>query len=120
MGAVLSSIRTPPTDRDWMLYGLCRDRADRSIFFPTTPNSATGRIAKSVCKKCPVRADCYKFALENNELGIWGGTDEWERSLHRVILESGIMAGHEEVQKHTTVTDTMSISITFSSRRSAS
>src|SRR5580765_7276840 len=120
MGAVLSSVRTPPTDRDWMLLGLCRERADRSIFFPTVPNSATGRIAKAVCKKCPVRPECYKFALENDELGIWGGTDEWERQLHRVILQSGILAGIDEIQEHTNVHESTSVSITFSSRKRSS
>lgn len=78
-------------ERAWMLAGLCRTRKDRSIFFPTTPNSSQGKIAKALCKKCPVRTSCYMFALRHHEFGVWGGTDEWERALHRVILGNGLL-----------------------------
>lgn len=36
--------------------------------------------AKQVCSTCPYRLDCLMTALANNEMGIWGGTTENERS----------------------------------------
>lgn len=35
--------------------------------------------AKSVCFGCEYRIKCLLFALENREIGIWGGTTERER-----------------------------------------
>lgn len=33
--------------------------------------------AKNLCFKCPVRAECLRWALENRQIwGIWGGHDE--------------------------------------------
>jgi WhiB family redox-sensing transcriptional regulator len=38
---------------------------------------------KVVCRGCPVRDRCLQYALENGEVGIWGGTDDRERTLMR-------------------------------------
>ena len=37
------------------------------------------RDAKTVCISCDARLACLKYALDNNEIGIWGGTTEGER-----------------------------------------
>ena len=38
------------------------------------------RLAKEICKECPVRLLCLEYALEANErYGIWGGTTHKER-----------------------------------------
>lgn len=50
---------------------------DPDLFFPE--RGASTRKAKEVCRGCFVRADCLEFALQNNELGIWGGLTERER-----------------------------------------
>jgi len=36
-------------------------------------------IAKKVCSTCMLIGVCREWALENNEMGIWGGTTEAER-----------------------------------------
>lgn len=106
-------------DRElWMLDGLCRGVRDRTIFFPTKPNTSAGRRAKRVCEKCPVRVDCYKYAMSNNELGVWGGTDEFDRALHRVLLSSGSLTElvpHklDNLNELVTVTETYAVDITF-------
>ncbi|MGV9503585.1 WhiB family transcriptional regulator [Streptomyces sp. NPDC003642] len=56
---------------------------DPELFFPvsTTGPAALMQIeeAKAVCRRCPLMGSCLEGALERNELGVWGGTDEGER-----------------------------------------
>lgn len=39
--------------------------------------------AKATCKVCPIATRCLEAALANDEQGIWGGTDEYDRSVIR-------------------------------------
>lgn len=61
----------------WMAKAACRDHPEVS-FFPVRGES-TGAPAKAVCRSCSVRAECYAYAVEHEERGIWGGTSERER-----------------------------------------
>jgi WhiB family redox-sensing transcriptional regulator len=62
---------------EWQHRGACRG-LDPNLFFPERGESV--KEAKAVCARCPVRAECLKYALENHELhGIWGGFSERER-----------------------------------------
>jgi WhiB family redox-sensing transcriptional regulator len=65
-----------------------RDRAacqsvSADLFFPIgRTGDAIEHIeaAKAVCRTCPVRDACLRFAIETNqEAGVWGGTSEDER-----------------------------------------
>jgi WhiB family redox-sensing transcriptional regulator len=61
----------------WASLGLC-GQTDPEVFFPEKGGSTAD--AKKVCMRCPVRAQCLAFALDNNERhGIWGGLSERER-----------------------------------------
>jgi WhiB family redox-sensing transcriptional regulator len=61
----------------WHQYGACRG-ADPNMFFPERGESV--KEAKAVCARCPVRAECLEYALENHEVvGIWGGLSARER-----------------------------------------
>jgi WhiB family transcriptional regulator, redox-sensing transcriptional regulator len=52
--------------------------AEPDTFFPEKGGST--REAKRICSRCPVRAECLDYALENEErFGIWGGLSERER-----------------------------------------
>lgn len=65
---------------------------DPDLFFPDPdgPNFyQLIRHAKEVCFTCPYQLDCLKTAVENNEIGIWGGTSETER---RKMKRSGRVA----------------------------
>lgn len=50
-------------------------------FFPES--GGTGHEAKSICRRCEVRASCLDHALDHHEAGIWGGTTEPERAQMR-------------------------------------
>lgn len=34
---------------------------------------------KTVCSDCPVWRECLRWAIENEEVGIWAGTTRWQR-----------------------------------------
>ena len=67
---------------DWRDEAACRD-ADPELFFPDTGiGSARARVkmAKLICRGCPVSATCLSWALaDGQEAGIWGGLTEDER-----------------------------------------
>ncbi|MEV6409612.1 WhiB family transcriptional regulator [Streptomyces bobili] len=55
---------------------------DPELFFPignTGPALLQIEDAKAVCRRCPLMESCLEGALERNDLGVWGGTDEDER-----------------------------------------
>lgn len=54
-------------------------QTDPDLWFPTALHQ-TGRLAKSLCQKCPWIEECLEFALHHDVVGIWGGTTEKERA----------------------------------------
>ncbi|WP_216205344.1 WhiB family transcriptional regulator [Amycolatopsis aidingensis] len=70
------------TITDWRHRAACRDE-DPELFFPVSdvgPGAAQVAQAKAVCARCPVRAQCLQYALDNGlDYGIYGGTTERER-----------------------------------------
>jgi WhiB family redox-sensing transcriptional regulator len=67
---------------DWRQRAACRDE-DPELFFPVSDIGLGARQAdqaKAVCDRCPVRAQCLEYALDNGlDYGIFGGTTEAER-----------------------------------------
>lgn len=67
---------------NWRTLAACRDE-DPDLFFPigsTGPALVQAEEAKAVCRGCPVREQCLRWALENSQdAGVWGGLDETER-----------------------------------------
>lgn len=62
--------------REWASQGLCH-KADPDVLFV---RGAAQNLAKTVCRSCPVRAECLADALDNHvEYGVWGGMTERER-----------------------------------------
>jgi WhiB family transcriptional regulator, redox-sensing transcriptional regulator len=69
---------------DWRDDAACRD-ADPEVFFPdgdTRSVRAQVKMAKLICRGCPVSATCLSWALASGPAGIWGGLTEDER--HRL------------------------------------
>jgi WhiB family transcriptional regulator, redox-sensing transcriptional regulator len=77
-----SSLLLGAADYSWRTDAICRD-TDPDLFFPIgTTGGAISQIekAKEVCGQCPVKVDCFDYAMETNQdSGIWGGTSEDER-----------------------------------------
>lgn len=67
---------------DWQSRAACRDE-DPELFFPVSdmgPGARQAEQARSVCARCPVRAECLGYALDNGlDHGVFGGTTERER-----------------------------------------
>ncbi|MFD7711633.1 WhiB family transcriptional regulator [Streptomyces sp. NPDC059785] len=67
---------------NWREYARCRD-TDPDLFFPvgtTGPALLQIEEAKAVCRRCRVREECLRWALDTGQtIGVWGGTSEGER-----------------------------------------
>jgi WhiB family transcriptional regulator, redox-sensing transcriptional regulator len=67
---------------DWRHRAACRDE-DPELFFPVSEIGLGARDvdrAKAICARCPVRAQCLEYALDNAlDYGVFGGTTETER-----------------------------------------
>lgn len=69
------------SDLDWRAHAEC-GRVDPDLFF--APGAREHKIAKSICRECPVRAQCLSYAMEKViDHGIWGGLTERERRRRR-------------------------------------
>lgn len=56
---------------------------DTELFYPsgTTGLAADqGERARTICVSCPVRTECRTWAIEHGEQGVWGGTNEEDRT----------------------------------------
>ncbi|AXL92467.1 WhiB family transcriptional regulator [Streptomyces sp. CB09001] len=67
---------------NWREHAACRTE-DPDLFFPigtTGPAALQTEQAKAVCRTCPVREQCLRWALDTGQtIGVWGGTSELER-----------------------------------------
>ena len=64
----------------WMRDALCREHPEVT-WFPE--RGGTGREARAICARCLVRDECRDYATEGHEHGIWGDTDDRERTAMR-------------------------------------
>ena len=68
-------------DQDWRAYALCAS-TDPELFFAA--GALEHKMAKVVCRKCPVRSECLAYAMDAPiDHGIWGGMTERERRRYR-------------------------------------
>lgn len=65
------------SDLGWLDQGLCA-QVDPEAHFPDEGGGSV-QSAKSVCRRCPVKAECLALAIERDEFGVWGGTTRGER-----------------------------------------
>jgi WhiB family redox-sensing transcriptional regulator len=79
---------------DWQDRAACKD-ANADDFFPLSDplsDSYARQAARAlaVCRRCPVRVPCLRFAMGTAQSdGIWGGMTEGERKAARLNLTRG-------------------------------
>lgn len=61
---------------DWMNDALCA-QVGGDLWFP--PQGGYCREAHAICDRCPVKAACLQYGIDNDLTGTWGGTSERER-----------------------------------------
>lgn len=67
-----------PDPPAWQQRAACRTTRDPEKWFPDRNEPV--EPAKVVCRRCPVRNECRRYALANKLThGIWGGLSEHER-----------------------------------------
>ncbi|MBM4574849.1 WhiB family transcriptional regulator [Rhodococcus hoagii] len=68
------------TGQSWRRDSLCA-QSDPELFFTDAYGKGVTRVAKQICRRCPVATECLEHALSANErFGIWGGHTALERS----------------------------------------
>lgn len=71
----------PDFPPEWVERALCAE-VDPELFYPERGGSVAPAI--SICRACPVRAECLAYAMERDDLwGVWGGVSEQGRKKAR-------------------------------------
>jgi WhiB family redox-sensing transcriptional regulator len=64
-------------DHDWRAFALCAE-SDPNLWFGA--GALEHKLAKRICRRCPVRTECLDYAMEAPvDHGVWGGMTERER-----------------------------------------
>lgn len=80
---IASGVSTSAPAGDWMDEARCAE-IGTDLFFPE-PGGDKGESAKSICRRCPVRAQCLQYAMEWEDgsdrmsFGVYGGLTAKER-----------------------------------------
>jgi WhiB family redox-sensing transcriptional regulator len=83
-GATIAIAELDLIDQDWRAHALC-GAVDPELFFAV--GALEHRLAKSICRDCPVRRECLDYAISAPmNHGIWGGLTERERRRHRLTI----------------------------------
>ncbi len=61
----------------WWHYGNCSNTPELKYLFFSNDRQEK-RIAKEICKTCPVKAECFEDSLGSQ--GIWAGLEEEQRA----------------------------------------
>jgi len=71
---------------DWFDNAACRGESTELFYQPDweckdggAPPLWTPAPALAICDRCPVVAECRKWATDTSQAGVWGGTTEEER-----------------------------------------
>jgi len=72
------AFETIPAPDSWIVHAACAGEPT-DLFFPEDDEAAA--LARSICGRCSVRAECISYAVAIPSLdGIWGGLTRQERS----------------------------------------
>lgn len=75
------------SDLGWMNSAACHGEEVELFFGPPSEReperTLREEVAKSICYRCPVMADCREYALVYPQKGVWGGLNADERKTER-------------------------------------
>lgn len=64
-------------DQNWRAFAMCSG-GDPDLWFAS--GAQEHKLAKRVCRQCPVRRQCLEYAMDEPvDHGVWGGLTERER-----------------------------------------
>lgn len=67
---------------------------DPELWFSTHESGAKYKMARNLCNRCPVRAQCLEYALSNEEeFGMFGGLTPKERHKLKMKGREGLGRG---------------------------
>jgi hypothetical protein len=61
---------------DWMVDAKCRNEDKNTAAFFEEFERGSGTFKNKMvffCRSCPVITDCYQYAIDADETGLWGG-----------------------------------------------
>ncbi len=64
------------SDLSWILKSICSPD-QTALFFSVIEEEI--QEARRFCEPCPVKEECFQYAIDHNEEGVWGGTSEKQR-----------------------------------------
>ena len=74
-------------DQNWRAHARCAE-FDPDLFFAA--GALEHKVAKRICRTCPVQKECLVFAMDTPmDHGVWGGLTERERRSYRRRSEGG-------------------------------
>lgn len=76
-----------PPDWDWPALAACKG-LPTDLFIPDKERGRVDPLAVQVCAHCDVRDECLQWALDNGEVGLWGGTTDNDRKKIRRAQEN--------------------------------
>jgi WhiB family redox-sensing transcriptional regulator len=77
----MSQVLFAVSEDDWRQHGNCRG-LDVANFYPDLYDATSiPQMAHvlAVCDGCKVLMDCLEYAIDNEALGVWGGSTPRER-----------------------------------------
>ena len=63
----------------WQDHAACKGHPEPDRFFPPLSRYTVPQDLRALCNACPVQRDCYEYAEERREIGIWAGLSVDER-----------------------------------------
>lgn len=76
---------------EWMLQAACR-LADPELPFAGEGTEEEARFIRKYCEECPVRKQCLQFALDHDDVGVYGGLNR----KHRRLVQAEV-AGRKDI-----------------------
>jgi WhiB family redox-sensing transcriptional regulator len=61
---------------EWIAEGICTPVTHHYFF---SDERLDQKIAKGICRDCPVISECFEYAFKIDAWGVWGGTTKKER-----------------------------------------